>query len=253
MLMKTALRCFLVLLLLSFAIAGYVFWSMGNADSWESSIRKFEAADHVHPPKVGAILFVGSSSIRFWNTLANDMKPLDVVNRGFGGSQIAHVSRYADRIVLPYRPRAVVLYAGDNDLSWPWSKSPQTVLNDFKRFVAIVHTGLPETWIYFISIKPCPLRWSNWATLQQTNRMIAEFVSGQERVQFINVTPPMLDAHGKVRGDLFRWDGLHLNARGYALWTSIIRPIILERFPVEKTAGIVQDVKPSEEQSMRTP
>jgi lysophospholipase L1-like esterase len=97
------------------------------------------------------------------------------------------------------------------------------------------------------------LRWSNWATVQQTNRMIAEFVSGQERAQFIDVTPPMLDAHGKVRGDLFRWDGLHLNARGYALWTSIIRPIILERFPVEKTAGIVQDVKPGEEQRMRTP
>jgi lysophospholipase L1-like esterase len=251
--MKKALRYFLVLLILIFAIAGYVFWSMGSADFWESSIRKFEAEDLVHPPKPGAILFVGSSSINFWHTLARDMEPLDVINRGFGGSQIAHVNHFAGRIVLPYRPRAVVLYAGDNDLSWPSSKSPQTVLNDFSRFVAIVHTGLPETWIYFISIKPCPLRWSNWATVQQTNRMIADFVSGQERVQFIDVTPPMLDAHGKVRGDLFRWDGLHLNPRGYALWTSIIRPIILERFPVEKTAGIVQDVKPSEEQRMRTP
>jgi lysophospholipase L1-like esterase len=251
--MKKALRYFLVLLILAFAIAGYVLWSMGNAGFWESSIRKFEAEDRVHPPKVGAILFVGSSSIRFWNTLARDMEPLDAINRGFGGSQIAHVNQFADRIVLPYRPRAVVLYAGDNDLSWPWSKSPQIVLNDFKRFVTIVHGGLPETWIYYISIKPSPARWSNWATVQQTNRMIAEFASGQERVQFIDVTPPMLDTHGKVRGDLFRWDGLHLNSRGYALWTSIIKPIILERFPVEKTAGIVQGVKPSEEQEVRTP
>ena len=235
--MKMVLRCFLVLLLLSFAIAGYVFWSIGNADSWESSIRKFEAEDLVHPPKLGAILFVGSSSINFWHTLARDMEPLDVINRGFGGSQIAHVNHFAGRIVLPYRPRAIVLYAGDNDLSWPWSKSPQTVLNDFTRFVAIVHTGLPETWIYYISIKPCPARWSNWATVQQANRMIAEFASGQERVQFIDVTPPMLDAHGKVRGDLFRWDGLHLNSRGYALWTAIIKPILLQRFPVESSTG----------------
>jgi len=253
LLMKKALLYFLVLLLLSSAVAGYVFWSMGNAGFWESSIRKFEAEDRVHPPKVGAILFVGSSSIRFWNTLARDMEPLDVVNRGFGGSQLAHVNQFADRIVLPYRPRAIVLYAGENDLSWPWSNSPQTVLNDFKRFVAIVHTDLPETWIYYISMKPCPARWSNWTTVHQTNRMIAEFVSGQERVQFIDVTPPMLDAHGKVRGDLFRWGGLHLNARGYALWTSIIRFIILGRFPVEKAAGIVQDVKPSGEQRVRTP
>jgi len=251
--MKKALRYFLVLLILTFAIAGYILRSMGNAGFWESSIRKFEAEDRVHPPKVGAILFVGSSSIRFWNTLARDMEPLDAVNRGFGGSQIAHVNQFADRIVLPYRPRAVVLYAGDNDLSWPWSKSPQIVLNDFKRFVTIVHGGLPETWIYYISIKPCPARWSNWPTVEQANRMIAEFASGQERVQFIDVTPPMLDAHGKVRSELFRWDGLHLNSRGYALWTSIIKPIILERFPVEKTAGIVQGVKPSEEQKVRTP
>lgn len=239
-LMKKALRYFLALLLLSFAAAGYVLWSIGNADSWESSIRKFEAEDLAHPPKLGAILFVGSSSINFWHTLARDMEPLNVINRGFGGSQIAHVNHYAGRIVLPYRPRAIVLYAGDNDLSWPWSKSPQTVLNDFTRFVAIVHTGLPETWIYYISIKPCPARWSNWATVQQANRMIAEFASGQERVQFIDVTPPMLDAHGKVRGDLFRWDGLHLNSRGYALWTSIIKPILLERFPAEKTAAQAQ-------------
>jgi len=239
-LMKIVIRYVLALLLLSFAIAGYVFWSMGNAGFWESSIRKFEAEDRVHPPKVGVILFVGSSSIKFWSTLARDMEPLDVVNRGFGGSQLAHVNQFAGRVVLPYRPRAVVLYAGDNDLSWPWSKSPQTVLNDFKRFLTIVHNGLPETWIYYISIKPCPARWSNWAAVQQTNRMIADFARTQERVQFIDVTPPMLDDRDKVRGELFRWDGLHLNSRGYALWTSIIKPVLLERFPVEKTAASAQ-------------
>jgi hypothetical protein len=69
----------------------------------------------------------------FWRTLADDMKPLDVINRGFGGSQIAQVNHYVARIVINYRPRAVVLYAGENDLSWPWSKSPETVFGDSRQ------------------------------------------------------------------------------------------------------------------------
>jgi hypothetical protein len=109
----------IVLILLAFAAGAYTFWSMGNASFWESSIRKFEAEDHIHPPHQNAILFIGSSSINFWHTLSADMAPLDVINRGFGvgGSQLAHVNYYATRIVLPYHPRAIVLYAGDNDLS----------------------------------------------------------------------------------------------------------------------------------------
>lgn len=227
---KRKLLGFLVLLLLGCGIAGHVFWSMGNAEFWESSIRKYEQADQVHPPKRGSIVFTGSSSINFWHTLAEDMKPLDVINRGFGGSQIAHVNQYAGRIVIPYRPRAVVVYAGDNDLSWPWSKSPEAVLGDFRRFVEIIHSQLPETWIYYVSMKPAPLRWSNWETLQRTNRMIEEFSRTQDRMEFIDVSAAMLDAHGQPRRELFRWDHLHMNARGYALWTSIIKPVLLSRF-----------------------
>jgi hypothetical protein len=162
--MKMWLWGLLAFLLLG--IAGYCFWSMGKPESWESSIRKFEESDRLHPPKPGTIVFTGSSSINCWHTLADDMQPLDVINRGLGGSQIAHVNQYARRIVIPYRPRAVVLYAGENDLSWPWSKSPNTVLHDFKRFVEIIHAELPDTRICYLSMKPSPLRWNNWKTLQ---------------------------------------------------------------------------------------
>jgi lysophospholipase L1-like esterase len=251
--MRKALRYILALLLLIFVVAGYVFWSMGNASFWESSIQKFEAEDRIHPPKPGTILFVGSSSINFWHTLSRDMAPLDAINRGFGGSQIEHVNHFADRIVLPYRPRAVVLYAGDNDLSWPWSKSPQTVCDDFKRFVSIVQTALPDTWIYYVSIKPSPTRRSQLPIEQQTNQMIANFISTQDRVQFIDITPAMLDARGKVRRELFRWDGLHMNPRGYALWTAIIKPILLQRFSAGASAGILQEVKPVEEPKVAVP
>jgi lysophospholipase L1-like esterase len=221
---------FLVLILLACGIAGYFLWAMGNAEFWESSIRRYEEADRAHPPEPGSIVFTGSSSIRFWHTLADDMKPLDVINRGFGGSEIAHVNQYAARIVIPYRPRAVVLYAGENDLSWPSSKSPETVLGDFKRFVEIIHSQLPDSWIYYVSMKPTPLRWNNWKTIQEANRMIERYSQTQTRVQFIDVSAAMLNARGLPRRELFRWDRLHMNAKGYALWTATIKPVLLSRF-----------------------
>jgi lysophospholipase L1-like esterase len=216
-----------VVVLLALAIA---FWSMGKPWFWAGQISGYEKADRANPPKQGVIVFTGSSSIRFWHALADDMQPLEVINRGFGGSTIAQVNYYASRIVLPYRPRAVVLYAGDNDLSWPSSKSPETVFGDFKRFVEIIHTPLPDTWIYYVSIKPTTLRAASWPKMQETNRMIADFCHTQDRVQFIDVSAAMLDASGKPRPELFRWDGLHMNARGYAIWTSIIKPVLLSRF-----------------------
>lgn len=218
------------LFLFASGFAAHLFWSMGRAKLWESSIRKFEQSDRSNPPKQGVIVFTGSSSIKFWKTLPEDMKPLDVINRGFGGSQIAHVNYFANRIIVPYRPRAVVLYAGENDLSWPWSKSPETVLGDFEEFVEIIHAQLPETWIYYISMKPTRLRQSSWPKLQRTNRMIEEFAKTQERVQYVDVSSAMLDAQGNPRRDLLRWDGLHMNAKGYAIWTSIIKPLLSKRF-----------------------
>jgi lysophospholipase L1-like esterase len=216
--------------LLVLVVGGYVYWSTGQASFWEPTIHKFEAADRVNPPHPGCIVFTGSSSINFWHTLSSDMAPLDVVNRGFGGSQIAHVNEFAGRIVIPYKPSAVVLYAGENDLSFPWSKSPETVLDDFKDFVDIIHSQLPDTWIYYVSMKPTPLRWKNWPTLQNTNRMIQDYCRTQQRVQYIDVTSVMLGPDGNPRKDIYRPDRLHMNAEGYALWTAIIKPILMSRF-----------------------
>jgi lysophospholipase L1-like esterase len=218
------------MLLLGWACAFCVFWAMGRPGFWRFQISAYERADRANPPKPGVIVFTGSSSIRFWHTLADDLKPLEVINRGFGGSQIAHVNQYASRIIIPYKPRAVVLYAGDNDLSWPWSKTPEQVCGDFKKFVGIIHASLPETWIYYISIKPSTSRWANWEKFQKTNGLIAAYIRTQPRVQFIDVDAAMLDAQGHPRGELFRWDGLHMNAKGYAVWTAIITPILVSRF-----------------------
>jgi lysophospholipase L1-like esterase len=207
-----------VLVVLS--IGAFGFWSMGSAWFWAFQISGYEKQDRIHPPPMGEIVFTGSSSIFFWDSLAGDMKPLNAINRGFGGSHIAHVTKYASRIVSPYRPRAVVLYAGEND----------TVLHDLQQFVRVVHTELPDAWIYYVSMKPDPARWGNWPTLDNTNRKIESYCRTQERLAFIDVSRAMLDEHGTVRHELFGKDGLHMNAQGYALWTSIIKPVLIERF-----------------------
>lgn len=202
--------------------------AVAQQPAFESEIADFENADRQNPSKPGGIVFTGSSSIRLWSTLTEDMKPLTVINRGFGGSQIADVNQYAARIVLPYRPHAVVFYAGDNDLAASPPKTPEQVCDGFKKFVQIVHSQLPETQIYFVSIKPSIQRWSLWPNFQQANELIRKYISLTPRLEFIDLAYAMLDAQGNPRAEIFREDGLHLNEQGYALWTAIIKSKLLK-------------------------
>ena len=214
--------------LLGIAVRAYV--PSVLAQGWEPAIRDFEEQDKTHPPKPGGIVFAGSSSFRFWDTLVSDMKPLEVIDRGFGGSEFSDLDRYANRIVVAYRPRAVVVYEGDNDLAEGSSKTPEMVAADFRNFVQIVHGALPDTWIYILSIKPSKLRWKQWPQMKAANKMMQDYAATQERVQYIDIATSMFDANGNLPGDLFKADGLHPTAKLYAMWTSIIKPILLKRF-----------------------
>jgi lysophospholipase L1-like esterase len=200
------------------------------ATKWEPDIEKFEEADKARPPKPGMIVFAGSSSFVRRSTLVDDMKPLEVINRGFGGSQMSDLDYYAKRIVNVYRPKAVVVYEGDNDLAASSPKTPEMVANDYRQFVQIVHADLPDTWIYFISIKPSKLRWNEWPKMKAANAMIQDFARTQRRVQYIDVASPMFDTQGNLPADLFVSDGLHPTPKCYALWTSTIKPVLLTRF-----------------------
>lgn len=208
-------------------------------NKWEPAIRDFERADQAHPPTPGMIVFTGSSSIRRWETLAEEMAPLGVINRGFGGAQLDDVDLYARRIVIPYKPRAVVLYAGDNDLAEGSSKTPETVLHEFQQFVQIVHEALPQTLIYYISIKPSTLRWAQWPQMKAANELIAAYIRTQPRTQYIDIAPPMLKADGTPRRELLAADGLHPTPECYRLWTSIIKPVLMKKFgPAAKAAQL---------------
>jgi lysophospholipase L1-like esterase len=189
---------------------------------FETEIKAFEVADKTNPPPTRAVLFVGSSSIRLWETLAQDFPRAKVINRGFGGSQIADSLAYADRIILPYRPKTVVLYAGDNEIAA--GKSPEEVFADFKALARTIHRKLPRTRVRFISIKPSPSRWRLADKIKAANQLIAEFCGQDKRLAYIDVFSPMLGTDGRPRPELFVKDKLHLNAQGYELWARIVAP-----------------------------
>jgi lysophospholipase L1-like esterase len=193
------------------------------ASPWDQAFAAFAADDASHPHPEGGVLFVGSSSIRLWSDLQDQFKDLPIViNRGFGGSQLADCVKNLNRLVIRYRPSTVLVYAGDNDLAA--GITPEEVLHRFASFVEGVHRELPDTRIAYISIKPSPLRIGLLPQIRQTNTLIHDYTDGLDKVAFIDIYTPMLDSAGKPRAELFRADSLHLNADGYALWKRVIGP-----------------------------
>lgn len=194
-----------------------------DGDRWAREIAAFAADDEARPFAPGGVVFVGSSSIRLWD-LGAAFPGRRLLNRGFGGTQIADSVQHVERLVLRHKPATVVLYAGDNDLSA--GRTPEQVLADFEAFVARVHTALPATRIAFIGIKPSLARWAIVARVREANRLIRAVCDRDDRLGFVDVDGPMIGWDGKPRADLFVKDGLHLSAKGYALWNVLVTPFL---------------------------
>jgi lysophospholipase L1-like esterase len=207
-------------------IAGGFRSAWGDPHAWEASIRYFEENDRLRPPAPGGIVFTGSSSFTLWETLEADMAPLPAINRGFGGAKMADVVRYAERVVLAYRPRTVVLFAGTNDIAHPRPATAGQVYEGYKAFVACVQAALPETVIYYLAITPTPLRWEFWPAICEANRLIREHARSDARLRFIDLSAHLLGPDGKPIRSLYRMDRLHPNAAGYAVWKAVIKPIL---------------------------
>lgn len=194
---------------------------------WESAMEAFGEQDRAAPVPEGAIVFTGSSSVRLWDTLAEDMAPLTVLQRGFGGSEMEDALFWLDTLVLKYRPRAVVLYEGDNDIAA--GVSAEELLEGFQAFVSRVRNELPETRIYFLAVKPSILRWGVWEETRHANDLIRAYSESSPAVTFIDVAMPLLGEDGTPMPDIFVADNLHMNAKGYAIWTSVVRPVLIGR------------------------
>ncbi len=201
-----------------------------TSQPYEKEILAFETADHREAPPTGAVLFLGSSSIRKWTTVARDFPNEKVINRGFGGSKIADSVRYADRIAIPYRPRQIIFYAGDNDIAS--GVTPEKVLENFKALVNKIHEKLPDTRIDFISIKPSLARWKLIDKIKEANRLVEawckEGEAAGQKVGYIDVFGAMLGEDGKPKPELFVDDGLHMNRKGYEIWIGIVGPRIVK-------------------------
>lgn len=197
--------------------------SLPAAAPFEAEIAAFERADAKAPPPSDALLFIGSSSFRMWSHLAEDFPAHVVINRGFGGSQLSDSVHYAPRIVWPYRPRMILLYAGDNDLAE--GKTPERIEADWIEFVRVVRQKSAAP-IAFVSIKPSPARAALMPLAHQTNERIRRWCEEHpgDKVLFIDVWHAMLDAQGQPRAELFGDDRLHLNRQGYVLWKRIVAP-----------------------------
>lgn len=190
---------------------------------FEGDILAFEAADKLNPPPQNAILFTGASTIVGWKTLAEDFAGLVVINRGFGGSTIADCVFYAERIVIPYRPRIIVLRSGGNDIAA--GKTPERVAEDFRAFEEKVHAKLPDTRIAFWSMSPSVKRLANWKRCRKGNELIKAYIGKGRNMVYIDAANVTLGPDGKPRPELFK-DGLHFNREAYKMVAKVIRPYL---------------------------
>ena len=183
-----------------------------DLERFEPEIRAFETSDRAAMPAPGGIVFVGSSSIRRWTSLAADFPGLSVLNRGFGGSTFPEANHYASRLVLPYRPRTIVLYEGDNDIAT--GRTPQQVLADYHEFVRLVRGTLPSARIVVVGIKPSPSRWQFADAQREANRLVRDAVAADTLQSYVDVFAPMLAASGRPEPSLFVSDSLHMTPAG---------------------------------------
>ncbi|TQM06881.1 lysophospholipase L1-like esterase [Pseudoxanthomonas sp. 3HH-4] len=191
--------------------------------AWETDMQRFAAEDAQSPPPRGGVVFTGSSSIRLWDTLAQDFPGVPVINRGFGGSELRDSTWYADRIIVPYAPRQILIYAGDNDLNA--GRTPQQLRADFIAFVERVRRDLPKAKIAYISNKPSPSRAQLLSVQREANTLIAAEAQ-RLGVDYIDIFTPMLDATGQPNEALFIEDRLHMNRAGYVIWQRAIAPYL---------------------------
>ena len=220
-LLRARVRLALAFFVVALATAGLS--AQSPDERWTKALADFDAADHVAPPALGDVLFLGSSTIVNWD-LVKTLPGIRALNRGVWSSSLYDAVQRIDRLVLPYAPRLIVLYAGDNDINY--GTTSEQVAVEFERFAFNVWAKLPQTRIVFIGLKPSPQRWSQIHRMRAANTLIRQFCEHDDRLAFLDVDGVMLGWDEKPRKELFVEDGLHLSAQGYQLWSTLLRPFL---------------------------
>jgi lysophospholipase L1-like esterase/peroxiredoxin len=195
-----------------------------SASRFEKNVMAYEDTDKVEPPPQGAILLVGDSQFFRWKTLKDDLPGYTIINRGVDSFQFSDVLEFADRIVLPYKPRLIVLHVGGNDIHT--GKTPDRVLADFKAFVTKVRQSLPDVPIVFSSMTPSPARWNEADRRQEANKLVQDYVAAQANLHFIDLWNAMLAPDGRPREDIWVEDRIHPNHAGYQIRVKLMLPLL---------------------------
>ncbi len=223
----------IIYLVLIWAVGGSALYAQGRGEyldptRFEEYVRYIEQRDSISMPPAGEVVCTGSSSMRMWQgTIREDLAPLTIIPRGFGGSTMHDLLYYADRLVVKYMPRAILVYEGDNDIAV--GVSPKKILKETERFVEMIHQKLPGTRIYFLAIKPSLARWKMWSAMEKTNSLITDMCATDSLLTYIDIASPMLGVDGKPLKDIFFPDGLHMNRKGYLIWRDVVRPVLVKR------------------------
>ena len=193
--------------------------------------QKVLAGAQKAPPAPGGVICIGSSHMQLWKSVKQDLAPLTVVNYGIGGSRMTQAADlFIDNLAIPFKPRAVILYEGSNDINA--GTKPETVLEDFRKLYGKLHAALPQARLYVLSVVPSPgKRFLKIAELRETNKLLAKECATQPWMKFIDITEPLIGADGQPREELFKPGDIHMLPAGYAVWKSVIAPVIV---PAEK-------------------
>lgn len=213
--------------LLAFLLAAGALVPLQAQDGLWDEIRNFKNQDSLQPPPKNAILFVGSSSFRLWHNLQEAFPGYPIINRGFGGSNLSDVIKYADDIIFPYQPKEIVVYCGENDISSSDTISAKAVFNRFEKLFTLIRRKMPKVPIVFVSMKPSPSREKFHHKLVQANLLIRNYLARQPRSAYVDIYKLMLE-NGKPNENLYVADRLHMNAKGYAIWQKAIKPYLIK-------------------------
>jgi len=196
---------------------------------FQKEIDSFKIQDSVKPPPKHPILFVGSSSFTKWKTINNDFPGYPILNRGFGGSRLTDLIRFAEETIIKYKPKQIYIYCGENDLAMDTSITPSMMLERYKKLHSIIRQKLGKRLpVVFISIKPSIARWKLEKTFIEANELVKSFLQSDRHASYLDVHQPMLDEKQEVLKDIFVQDNLHMNTKGYEIWIKVISPTLLK-------------------------
>ncbi len=223
--MKRNIKKFSLLFFIILIFATNIAFAQYNPEiKWGASIVKYEKKDSVSMPESGGILMLGSSSFTIWQDVGDYFPGKNMVNRGFGGSQMSDVLFFKERLILPYHPRQVILYEGENDIAA--GEKPDSIFAELLQLVEWTREQIPGIQISLVSMKPSPKRWELKETMLVMNQKLMQFAANNEDIDFINIWDPLLEPNGVPVNENYRKDFLHLDAKGYEIWQKAMAPYL---------------------------